>query len=52
MSVIPQTAGIDTSFISFNSASRLVSWYTADNSYAGVYTVKIIGTIDAASTWT
>jgi hypothetical protein len=44
MAVTPPTAGIETSFITFNTASRKVAWSSInDNSKGGIYTITITG---------
>ena len=51
MSVTTSPSGLDTSWISFNSASREVSWTQQTNSaFIGVYTITITGSILITST--
>jgi hypothetical protein len=45
MSVSPPTSVISANFITFNSVSRVVSWYTNYNDYAGTYIITLIGKI-------
>jgi hypothetical protein len=40
-----------TSFIKFDQATRLVTWFTNDKTKTGTYTIEITGTVTAASTW-
>jgi hypothetical protein len=41
---------IDTfSFITFNNVSRVVTWYTSSNLYAGTYNITIKGFITTAA---
>jgi hypothetical protein len=49
MSVSPPLSVISAYFITFNSVSRVVSWYTNSNDYAGTYIITIIGKILANS---
>jgi hypothetical protein len=37
-----------TSFIKFDQATRLVTWYTNDVAKTGTYTIEITGTVTAA----
>jgi hypothetical protein len=51
MTVTPNTPGLLTSFISFTSSTRTVTWQTNDINQVGSYTIQITGKIIAASTW-
>jgi hypothetical protein len=51
MTVTPDTPGLSTSFITFTSSTRAVSWQTNNINQVGSYTIQITGKIIAASTW-
>jgi hypothetical protein len=41
MSVTAQSIGQETGFITFNSETRLISWYTNRNVNAGTFKIEI-----------
>jgi len=45
MTVTPPTGVTDTSWITFNSNTRTVSYFQNNPGFDGVYTIKITGTI-------
>ncbi len=52
MNVTPNPTNLVTSFITFNTASRVMTWYTNLNSHGGEYAIRITGTIQTTTTWT
>jgi hypothetical protein len=49
--VTSATPGQATEFITMDSSTRLVTWITNSNAQVGTYTIKITGTISAATNW-
>jgi hypothetical protein len=45
MTVTPASADTDTSFITFDSSTRVVSWQTSSPAQVGTYTITITATI-------
>jgi hypothetical protein len=52
MNVTPNPTNLVTSFITFNTATRVVAWYTNLNSRAGEYTIRVTGRIQTTTVWT
>ena len=52
MNVTPTTSGQDSSFISYNSSSNTISWYTNFAKDAGVYSIQITGSITTSFVYT
>ena len=49
--LVTPNSGQSVAFISFTSSNMTVLWQTNSNVQAGTYTVEIIGTISAATSW-
>jgi hypothetical protein len=52
MSVTPSTAGLATTFITFDAVNRKFTWQTNSNIQVSTYTITITAKISAASEWT
>jgi hypothetical protein len=52
MSVAPGTFGKNISFITFDSVSRMVAWYTDTNTQIDNYTITITGLLQTLTNWT
>lgn len=49
---VSSSVGLDTSIITFNNLTRVVSWQTNSNLNAGIYIITVTGTLSAATVWT
>ncbi len=49
MAAVTNPSNLAIQFISFNTATRIVDWYTSNFTQVGTYTFTITGKIQAAS---